>query len=153
MAFTEEFYKNVVEISEKNEMEKESVRLMHFQQKEEEFRKRDCAMNEAVKELAEKLIENGLKEMLLHKAEDGYFEHLLFAVSLDKSMDEFCTHEHGNPYYDIVYDGKKYKFSYRSLFWNSSWKTYFAPFSLNYKWNKPQTLLSVYIDWGEFSQK
>ena len=110
-------------------------------------------MNQAVKELAEKLINDELKDKLLKKATDGYFEHLLFAVSLDRSMDEFCTHEHGNPYYDIEYDGKKYKFSYRSLFWNKNWKTYFAPFTLNYKWNKPQTLLSVYIDWGKFIQK
>lgn len=133
--------------SDFNYESKEEVRELHAKQRDEEYLKRDQAMTKAAGELFEQVMNDGLIEKLKTRASDGYYECLAFAVSLDSSMDHFGTHESGKPYIITEFGGTTYTFTYRSLFWSEKWKSLFGPFRLNYRWNKPQTLLSVYVSW------
>ena len=142
------FFYQLKDISTRNLEEKQSIREEHLLQREREYEQRDFAMNKAAGELYTKLIENGLEDNMKQRAENGYFDTLLFAVALEPSMNEFCTHEYNKPYITTVFENKEYTFTYRSLFWNKRWRELFSKFKLNYKWNKPQTLLSVYISWS-----
>ena len=136
------------DISENNFESKKDVREEHLDKREREYEQREDAMDKAASELYTKLIEDGLERKMRERANDGYFDSLIFAVALESSMNDFCTHERNNPYITTIYEGIEYTFTYRSLFWNKKWKELFSNFRLNYKWNKPQTLLSVYISWS-----
>lgn len=142
------FFGELKSISDKNVDSKLEVREEHSRLKDEEYIKRDNAMTKAAGELYSQLLEDGLQEKLKNRAQDGYYDMLLFAVSLDPSMDNFASHEHGKPFVVTEYNDKTYTFTYRSLFWTPRWKDLFGSFNLSYRWNKPQTLLSVYISWG-----
>lgn len=134
--------------SDNNHDSKVDVRENHARLKDEEYIKRDNAMTKAAGELYNEIVNEEFMNKLHQRAEDGYYEMLAFAVSLDPSMNNFCTHEHNKPYITTDFEGSTYTFTYRSLFWTERWRELFGPFRLNYRWNKPQTLLSVYISWG-----
>lgn len=136
------------EISNNNFESKKYVRDRHLDQRETEYEQREVAMDKAARELYSKLIEDGLEDKMRERANDGYYDSLIFAVALEQSMNDFCTHECNKPYITTTYEDIEYTFTYRSLFWNKKWKELFSNFRLNYKWNKPQTLLSVYISWS-----
>ena len=133
--------------SDENYESKIELREKHQQMKDDEYVKRDSAMVKASSELYNKLMDNDIIGKIKERANDGYYEALIFAVSLDPSMDHFASHEPGKPFIVTEFEGVKYTFTYRSLFWCAKWKELFGPFRLNYRWNKPQTLLSVYISW------
>lgn len=105
------------------------------------------AAEHAVKLLYKKLEEEGFRDKLQQKSEKGYFEYLLFKVALDSGVDHLADHEPGRPYMDVEYNGEKHRITYRSLFWHPSWKNMFHPFVVRYRWNRPKTLLSVYLSW------
>lgn len=141
-------YSELKSTSDQNYESKSDVREEHSKLKDDEYINRDNAMVKASGELFDQIMQNGLIENMKKRAEDGYYEMLIFAVSLDPSMDTFATHESNKPYMVTEYNGTTYTFTYRSLFWTGRWKELFGNFNLNYRWNKPQTLLSVYVSWS-----
>lgn len=143
----EGLYMELKAISDSNVDVKEGVREKHSQEKEYENEVRMKAQTQAVHELFEELSKTA-KDNMMNKAADGYYECLVAAVSLDPSMDCFATHEPGKPYVTTNYENKEYVFTLRSLFWNKEWKSLWYPFQLHYRWNKSQTLLSVYVNWS-----
>lgn len=128
---------------------KESTRERHINERENVNKDRDTAMGKACGELYQTLVSDGLLEKMKDRANDGYSDYLLFSVSLDHGMDEFASHDAGKPYVFTEYNGKTYKFTYRSLFWHREWKNHFHPFNLSYRWNRANTLLYVYISWNK----
>jgi len=132
-----------------NHEAKAEVRDKHQKEKDEEYIRRENAMVKASVELYNSLMDDGMIEKLKNRASDGYYECLIFAVSLDPSMDRFASHESGKPFITTDFEDVNYTFTYRSLFWCSKWKDLFGNFRLNYRWNKPQTLLSVYVSWDK----
>ncbi len=144
------FYYKIRKISENNNIAKKKIRKVENSLKIQKLKDRDNAMEKAASELIE-FLNNGdaLIQNIEKRAYKGYYNYLLFAVSLDPSMDKFCTHEHGHPYFETKYKGQVYQFTYRSLFWCNTWKDNYKPFNIKYKWNKQKTLLSVYLDWSE----
>ena len=136
-------------LSIENHEIKAELREQHQKKKDEEYIRRETAMAKASVELYNTLVNDGMIDKLKNRAKDGYYESLIFAVSLDPSMDKFAHHECGKPYIVTELEGVNYTFTYRSLFWCSKWKDLFGNFRLNYRWNKPQTLLSVYVSWDK----
>lgn len=147
MTHYESLYRQVKSISDENVDSKESVREKHNVNKDKENEVRMDAQTQAVHELYNS-ISKDIEDKMKERANDGYYELLISAVSLDPSMDCFCTHEHGKPYVKTMYKGTEYTFTLRSLFWNKEWKSLWYPFQLHYRWNKSQTLLSVYLSWS-----
>lgn len=140
-------YNELKTLSDTNYEPKVELREEHAREKDQQYVLRDEAMSKAADELFQEIVTETLMTTMRNKANDGYYETLLFAVSLDPSMDSFATHEPGKPFVITEYNNDKYTFTYRSLFWSPKWKELFGGFQLNYRWNKPQTLLSVYISW------
>ena len=142
------FYSELAKLSDENHDVKEHVRERHSEERNKQYEWRDQAMAKAAGELFDSIMNNGLMDKMKSRATDGYYELMIFAVSLDPSMDTFASHEPQKPFIVTNYNNVDYTFTYRSLFWTPRWKELFGGFQLNYKWNKPQTLLSVYISWG-----
>lgn len=135
-------------LSDENVDTKQHIRDEHARKKDKEYELRDSAMTKAAGELFSQIMDDNLISKMRDRANDGYYEMLMFAVSLDPSMDHFATHEKGKPYMETEYEGSVYSFTYRSLFWTPRWKELCGSFHINYRWNKPQTLLSVFISWN-----
>ena len=143
-----ELFNKLKNTSDDNYDSKEQVREEHARSKDKEYELRDYAMSKAANELFNEIVKNDLIDKLHQRSNDGYYDMLMFSVSLDPSMDHFASHENGKPYVTTEYEGKQYSFTYRALFWTQRWKELCGPFQMNYRWNKPQTLLSVYASWS-----
>ena len=120
---------------------------MEAQEREHVIKLKEEATEIAVNRLYEQLDGEGFRDKLQEKSSKGYFEYLLFKVALDPGVDHMADHEPGKPYMKIEHGGQTHTITYRSLFWHPSWKNKFHPFVVRYRWNRPKTLLSVYLSW------
>lgn len=141
-------YKELRYSSIENNESKAHIRIQNASKLEKEYSDRENASNRAAGELFQRILNNGkLFDDMYTRANDGYFDLSIFSVSFDPSMDMFSSHEPGKAYMITNFNGVVYTFTYRSLFWTKRWNELFGEFDLKYRWNKPRTLLSVYVSW------
>lgn len=142
-----DLYNQVQKTSTTAYTDQSTIRENEAKERAELKAKKEEATEKAVDILYEQLEKEGFRDALQSKSEKGYFEHLIFKVSLDPGVDHLATHKPGMPYMEVEHEGVTHRITYRSLFWCAKWKTKFHPFTVRYRWNRARNLLSVYLSW------